>query len=89
MRRLGNGGSRNYLGNGSAADIEDLTIFPNCPQISLALRPAKAGSVRRGNTGDDRREVSRGNISWDKTNWGAELARLNYDTHGTNHPVKG
>lgn len=57
-------------------------------EISLALRSVKAGSVHRGNTEDDRREVSRSNISWDKTNWGAELARLNYDTHGTNHPVK-
>jgi hypothetical protein len=57
-------------------------------EISLALRPVQTGSVHRGNTGDDRREVSRSNISWDKTNWGAELARLNYETHGTNHPVK-
>ena len=57
-------------------------------EISLALRSVKTESVHRGNTEDDRREVSRSSISWDKTNWGAELARLNYDTHGTNHPVK-
>ena len=88
MERLGGGGLSNYLGNGSAADMEDLTIFSNCPQISLALRSVKTESVHRGNTEDDRREVSRSSISWDKTNWGAELARLNYDTHGTNHPVK-
>ena len=58
-------------------------------EISLALRSVQTESVRRGNTGDDRREVSRGNISWDKTNWGAKLAHLNDETHGTNHPVKG
>ena len=58
-------------------------------EISLALRSVKTGSVHRGNTADDRGEVSRSHSSWDKTNWGAELARLNYETHGTNHPVKG
>jgi hypothetical protein len=58
-------------------------------EISLALRSVKAGSVRRGNTADDRGEVSRSHSSWDKTNWGAEIARLNYETHGTNHPAKG
>jgi len=58
-------------------------------EISLALRSVKAESVHRGNTEDDRREVSRGHSSRDKTNWGAKLARLNYETHGTNHPVKG
>jgi len=89
MERLGGGGLCDYLGNGSAADMEDLNTFPNCPQISLAVRSVKAESVHRGNTEDDRREVSRGHSSRDKTNWGAELARLNYDTHGTNHPVKG
>ena len=34
-------------------------------QICPALRPAKAGSVRRGNTSDDRAEVSRGHRSGD------------------------
>ena len=58
-------------------------------EISRALRSVQTESVRRGNTGDDRREVSRGHKSWDKTNWGAEIARLNYETHGTNHPAKG
>ena len=41
-------------------------------EISRALRSVQTESVRRGNTGDDRREVSRGHKSWDKTNWGAE-----------------
>ena len=72
MERLGGGGLSAYLGNGSEADMEDLIIFPNCPQISLALRSVRTESVRRGNTGDDRREVSRSHKSWDKTNWGAE-----------------
>jgi hypothetical protein len=58
-------------------------------EISPAMRSARAESVCRGNTVDDRREVSRSHSSWDKTNWGAEIARLNYETHGTNHPAKG
>ena len=58
-------------------------------EISLAVRSVQAESVRRGNTADDRREVSRSHRSWDKTNWGAEIARLNNETHGTNHPAKG
>jgi hypothetical protein len=58
-------------------------------EISPALRPVETGSVHRGNTADDRGEVSRGHSSRDKTNWGATLARLNCETHGTNHPAKG
>ena len=57
-------------------------------EISLALRSVETESVHRGNTGDDRGEVSRSRSSWDKTNWGAKCARLNYETHGMNHPVK-
>jgi len=62
-------------------------------EISLAWRSGfmkiKTDSVYSGNTVDDQREVSRGHSSWDKTNWGATLARLNDETHGMNHPVKG
>lgn len=58
-------------------------------EISRALRSVQAESVQRGNTEDDRGEVSRSHSSWDKTNWGAEIARLNNETHGTNHPAKG
>ena len=89
MERLGGGGLCDHLGNGSAADIEDLNTFPNRPQISLALRSVKAESVHRGNTEDDRREVSRGHSSRDKTNWGAELARLNYEWERSGHRVPG
>ena len=58
-------------------------------EIFPALRSVKTESVHRGNTVDDRGEVSRSHSSWDKTNWGAAFARLNYETHGTNHPAKG
>ncbi len=57
--------------------------------ISLAMRSVQTESVHRENTEDDQREVSRSRSSWDKTNWGAEIARLNNETHGTNHPAKG
>jgi len=58
-------------------------------EISLAVRSVQTESVHRGNTEDDRREVSRGHSSRDKTNWGAELARLNYEWERSGHRVPG
>jgi hypothetical protein len=47
------------------------------------MRPVQAGSVYRGDTVDDQREVSRSHISWDKTSRGVvKMARLNYETRG-------
>ena len=60
MRRLGGGGFRSYLGNGSEADIACQTESNQSRQICLALLPVKAGSASRGNTVGDRAEVSRG-----------------------------
>ena len=58
-------------------------------ELSLAMRSVQTESVHRGDTVDDQREVSRSHSKWDKTNWGAFIARLNNETHGTNNPTKG
>ena len=66
MRRLRREASCNYLGNGSEADMEGLTIFPILPQIS----PSRDG------------EKSAEAIVVEETSRGLEDARLNNDTGG-------
>jgi len=59
-------------------------------EISPTMRLGETRSVRCGNTVDERGEVSRSHISWDKTSRGVEkFARINNETRGNLNPVKG
>ena len=57
-------------------------------EICLARHPVETGSVHRGNTVDIRQKSAEAIVAGIKQTGGRD-ARLNNETHGTNHPAKG